>query len=183
MMFHATRLLGAHVIDVEKREVQRGFFARSWCEREFAEQGLVSHWSQGNIAYNHLQGTLRGMHYQAPPGGEAKLVRCTRGAIFDVIVDLRPASPTYKEWLGIELTGENYRMLYVPEGFAHGYLTLNDETEISYLTSHSYAPHSERGVRYDDPVFGIQWPFKIQVVSDKDRSWPDFREPSMQMTR
>jgi dTDP-4-dehydrorhamnose 3,5-epimerase len=176
MVFVRTTLSGAYVVDVEKREDHRGFFARAWCEREFAEHGLHARFAQANVAYNHLRGTLRGMHYQVAPDEEAKLVRCTRGAIYDVIIDLRPSSPTFKEWFGIELVADTYRMLYVPEGCAHGYLTLEDATDVAYQVSAPYAPRSEGGVRYDDPAFGIRWPAEIRVMSEKDRSWPDFRD-------
>lgn len=174
MLFTSTKIPGAYLIEVEKREDHRGFFARAWCEREFAEHGLNSRWAQANIAYNRHRGTLRGMHYQVAPHEEVKLVRCTRGAIHDVIIDLRPASPTNMQWLGVDLRAENYSMLYVPEGCAHGYLTLEDHTDVAYQVSHPYAPHAERGLRYDDPAFKIRWPIDVPVISQKDRNWPDF---------
>jgi dTDP-4-dehydrorhamnose 3,5-epimerase len=157
MIFTATEIPGAYIVDIEKRTDSRGFFARTWCEREFAEHGLNPRLSQANLSYNHWQGTLRGMHYQAPPHQEAKLVRCARGAIYDAIIDLRPESPTYMRWTAVTLTGDAY--------------------EVVYHVSHPYAPQAERGVRFDDPLFGIQWPMEVRVISEKDRSWPDFRGP------
>lgn len=176
MRFTETELPGAFVIELERREDERGFFARAWCEQEFAENGLDTRISQSNLSYNQRAGTLRGMHYQAPPHAEVKLVRCTRGAVYDVIVDLRPASSTYMRWIGVELSAENGRALYVPEGFAHGYQTLADDTETYYQVSAPYAPTAERGVRWDDPAFGIDWPpADDRVISTKDRAWPDYR--------
>jgi dTDP-4-dehydrorhamnose 3,5-epimerase len=172
MIFTETRLPGAFVIEPERREDDRGFFARVYCEREFREHGLMPHIAQANMSWNPRRGTLRGMHYQVEPFREAKLVRCTRGAIHDVIADLRPDSPTYLQWTGVDLTAENARMLYVPEGFAHGFLTLEDATEVTYQVSEFYAPGSERGIRWDDPALGIEWAAEVRVVSDKDRSWP-----------
>lgn len=174
MIFTAAEIPGAYIIDVEKRVDPRGFFARTWCEREFAEHGLNPRLSQANLSYNYQKGTLRGMHYQAAPHQEAKLVRCARGAIHDVIIDLRPESPTYMRWTAVTLTGDTYRMIYVPEGCAHGYLTLVDDCEVVYQVSYPYTPEAERGVRFDDPAFGIVWPLEVRVISDKDRSWPDF---------
>ena len=174
MIFRETNLKGAYVIEVQKIADARGFFGRAWCKREFGEHGLTAAMMQANIAFSYIRGTLRGLHYQGQPFAEAKLVRCTRGAAYDVIVDLRPDSPTYRQWMGTELSQENYRMIYAPEGFAHGYLTLADNTEMSYSVSQFYAPEAERGIRYDDPAFGITWPADIQVVSDKDKGWPDY---------
>jgi len=174
MIFKETKLKDAYVIEIEKLEDRRGFFARAWCQREFEAHGLVSRVVQANISYNRKKGTLRGLHYQVAPYAETKLVRCTRGAIYDVIVDLRPDSPTYMQWLGVELTAENYKMLYVPEGFAHGFQTLTDETEVTYQVSQFYTPGAEGGVRYNDPAFGIEWPLTVQVISDKDQNWPDY---------
>jgi dTDP-4-dehydrorhamnose 3,5-epimerase len=177
MIFTETELRGAYVIDLEPREDERGFFARAWCENEFAERGLTTRIAQCNLSYNHSAGTLRGMHYQAAPHQEAKLIRCTRGAIYDVIVDLRPDSPTYKRWTGVTLTPENRRTLYVPEGFAHGYQTLADGTETFYFVSAFYAPDAERGVRWDDPAFAIRWPdADHRTISEKDRAWPNFEQ-------
>ncbi len=176
MIFEETKLPGACIIDIEKREDARGFFARGWCQREFAAQGPASNIVQANISYNKWKGTLRGMHWQMAPAAETKLVRCTRGAIYDVIVDLRPGSPTYKQWIGVELTARNYRMLYVPEHFAHGFQTVEDDTEVTYQVSQFYTPEVERGARYNDPAFGIIWPLPVMVISDKDGNWPDYTE-------
>jgi dTDP-4-dehydrorhamnose 3,5-epimerase len=176
VIFTETELPGAFVIDIEPREDERGFFARAWCEREFAEHGLSTRIAQCSLAYNDRKSTLRGMHFQAAPRAEVKIVRCTRGAIYDVVVDLRPRSPTFKRWAAVELSAENRRMLYVPEGIAHGYQTLEDGTETYYLISEPYAPGFEGGVRWDDPAFGILWPeATVRIISDKDRSWPDYR--------
>jgi dTDP-4-dehydrorhamnose 3,5-epimerase len=172
-----TRLPGAYTIDLEPIEDERGFFARQWSEQELGEAGLTTAVSQASVAFNHLAGTLRGMHWQVAPHAEVKLVRCVRGAIHDVIVDLRPESDTFGEWIGVELTGENRRTLYVPEGFAHGYLTLEDASEVWYQMSAPHAPDAARGFRFDDPRFGIVWPPTEQlVVSDRDRAWPPFTE-------
>lgn len=176
MIFTETRLKGSYIIEPEKREDERGFFARSWCQREFEQHGLVPCVVQANISYNRKQGTLRGMHYQMAPHAETKLVRCTRGALYDVIVDVRPDSPTYKQWIGVELTADNYKMLYVPEGFAHGFVTLADETEATYQVTQFYTPGAERGLRYNDPTFAIEWPVEVAVISGKDASWQDFSE-------
>ena len=175
MIFTPTELEGAYVIDLDPREDERGFFARAWSRDLFAERGLSTEVVQCNVSFNHRAGTLRGMHFQAEPHAEVKLVRCTRGAIYDVIVDLRASSPTRTRWIGVELTAENRRMLYVPEGFAHGYQTLVDDTETFYQVSAYYAPQAEGGVRWDDPAFGIEWPDPDEpLMSDKDRSWPDY---------
>lgn len=175
MIFTETELKGAFIIDIEKREDERGFFARAWCQKELEAHGLKSHWVQANLAFSQRKGTLRGLHYQIAPYEEAKLMRCIRGAIYDVIIDLRPESPTYKQWLGVELTADNHRMLYVPEGFAHGYQSLVDDTEVFYPVSQFYIPGSERGVRWDDPAFAIEWPVtKNLILSDKDKSCPDY---------
>lgn len=174
MLFHETRLEGAFVIELEKREDTRGFFARGWCQKEFEDHGLVAQVVQANVSYNRKKGTLRGMHYQVAPVEETKLVRCVRGGIYDVIIDLRPESPTYKQWMGVELTAENYKMLYVPENFAHGVQTLEDDTEVIYQVSQFYTPGAERGIRWNDPAFRIEWPQDIEVISDKDADWPDY---------
>jgi len=166
---------GACIIELERREDNRGFFARSWCQNEFAAHGLNPHVVQINVAYTAKKATLRGLHYQVAPHQEAKTVRCTRGAIFDVAVDLRPDSPTFRQWVGVELSADNHRMLYIPGGCAHGYQSLADDSEIEYLTTAFYAPESARGVRFDDPAFGIDWPLPLGIASDADRSWPDFR--------
>jgi len=174
MEFVETALKGAYLIRVRKIEDARGFFARGWCREELEHHGLRGDMTQLNVGFSHKKGTIRGLHYQAAPHQEAKLVRCTRGAIFDVIVDLRAGSPTQAQWFGTELTADNAFMLYAPEGFAHGYQTLADDTEAYYLTSASYAPSAVRGVRYDEPAFGISWPLPVSVVSDADRQWPDY---------
>lgn len=179
MIFREAELPGAYVLELERREDERGFFARAWCRDELAAHGLDARVAQANVSWNERRGTLRGLHFQRAPHAEVKLVRCTRGAVYDVIVDLRPGSPTYTRWLGVELSAENGRSLYVPEGFAHGYQTLVDGSETFYLVSEPYAPGAEGGVRWDDPAFGISWPDVAErVVSAKDGSWPDFvREP------
>ena len=175
MIFEETKLAGALLVDIERREDERGFFARTWCADEFADHGLVNTFVQANVSWNAAKGTLRGMHFQHPPHAETKLVRCTRGAIYDVIVDLRGDSETFKQWLGVELTADNRRALFVPEGFAHGYQTLLPDSEVIYQVSAAYAPAAEGGVRWDDPAFAIQWPERGDaLLSDKDRSWPDF---------
>ncbi|KAB8143559.1 dTDP-4-dehydrorhamnose 3,5-epimerase [Chloroflexia bacterium SDU3-3] len=178
MIFTETKLQGAFIIDLEQRADERGFFARSFCAREFADHGMNPHVVNTNVSHSARRGTLRGMHFQRAPHAEAKLVRCTRGAIYDVIIDLRAGSPTLGQWLGVELTAANYRQLYVPEGFAHGFQTLEDEADVVYQVSEFYTPGAEGGLRYDDPAFGIRWPLPISVISPKDAAWPDFtREP------
>lgn len=175
MIFKETNLKGAFVIELEKRADERGFFARAWCKREFEARGLEINLVQSNLSFSKKAGTLRGMHYQAAPFEETKLVRCIRGAIYDVIIDLRPDSPTYKQWLAVELTEDNYRMLYVPKGFAHGFQTLVDNVEVFYHVTQFYTAEAERGVRWDDPLFGIKWPeIKKRIISEKDRNWPDY---------
>ncbi len=174
MIFKETKLKGAYVIEIEKIEDDRGFFARSWCQNEFEKFGLTSHVVQANVSFNKKKGTLRGMHYQVAPCEETKLVRCTSGAIYDVIIDLRPGSGTYGQWVGVELTSGNYKALYVPKDFAHGYQTLEDNAETVYQVSQFYSPGSERGIRYDDPTFGIKWPLTVQVISDKDKDCLDY---------
>jgi len=172
MLFTATKLPGAFLIALRKIEDDRGFFARGWCTEEFAGHGLATNMVQLNTSFSRKRGTLRGIHYQLPPHAEAKFVRCTRGAIFDVIVDLRRDSPTWRQWIAAELTADNGLMFYAPEGCAHGYLTLADDTEAYYLTSSVYAPGAARGVRYNDPAFGIDWPEPVAVISEADDSWP-----------
>lgn len=177
MIFEETKLGGAFVLDLERREDPRGFFARTWCANELADHGLATRLVQANMSWNPRPGTLRGMHFQHAPHAETKLVRCTRGAIYDVIIDLREESPTFKDWIGIELTDENRRALYVPEGFAHGFQTLVPECEVHYLVTEFYTPSAEGGVRWDDPAFAIEWPDpENALVSEKDASWPDFTE-------
>ena len=175
MKFIETKLKGAFVVELERLEDERGFFARSWCEREAAAYDLHPKWVQCNISFNKQKATLRGMHYQSAPFEEAKLVRCTMGAMYDVIIDLRPNSFTFRQWMAVELSAENRRMLFVPEGFAHGFLTLDDNSEIFYLMSAFYAPAHARGVRWNDPAFAIEWPMDVRVISDKDRNYADFR--------
>lgn len=174
MIFTKTNLADAFVIEIQKLEDERGFFARSFCQREFQEQGLNPNLAQCNISYNKSKGTLRGMHFQAHPHWEAKLVQCIRGSIHDVIVDIRPDSPTYKLHFGIRLTALEHKMLHVPEGFAHGFLTLEDDTEVFYQMSEFYAPGYARGFRWNDPNFNINWPSEIQVISERDANYPDF---------
>ena len=176
MIFSTTNLSGVYVIELEPRADERGFFARSWCEREFAAHGLSAEIAQINVGFSARRGTVRGMHYQVAPRAEAKTVRCTRGAIYDVAVDLRPGSSTYKGWVGLELTAQNRRTLYIPEGCAHGYQTLADDTEMCYQTSQPYTPECTRGVRYDDAAFRISWPVAVTSVSHADRSWPDYQD-------
>ena len=180
MRFTETPLRGAFVIDLEPRVDGRGFFSRTFDVHEFEEHGLKSFVAQANLSYNHRAGTMRGMHYQVPPAAETKLVRCTRGAVYDVIVDLREDSETHLQHFGVELTEENRTALYVPEMFAHGYLTMTPDAEIVYQVGEFYTPGQERGMRYDDPALGIEWPVPIEVISDKDAAWPllDAAEPA-----
>lgn len=175
MNFYETKLSGAFEIHTESMNDERGFFARTWCQKEFEVHGLNPKLVQCSISFNTRKGTLRGMHYQAAPYAETKLVRCTRGGIYDVIIDLRPQSPTFKDWTFVVLTAENRHMVYIPEGCAHGFLTLADESEIFYQMSEIYKAESARGVRWDDPAFGITWPEKVQVISERDRTYPDFK--------
>lgn len=175
MLFTETKLKGAFVLEIEKREDNRGFFARTFCQNEFKAHGMNPLVAQCNIAYNKKKGTLRGMHFQNAPYAENKLVRCTKGAIHDVIIDLRPDSPTYKQWVSAELTEENHKLLYVPEGFGHGYQTLTETAEVIYQVSQFYAPESASGVRHNDPAFGITWPLEVAAISDLDKNWPDFK--------
>lgn len=174
MIFQETNLKNAYLIELQRREDERGFFARTWCQQEFEEHGLNSRLVQCNLSFNKKKGTLRGMHYQAAPYEEAKLVRCTCGAIYDLIVDLRPDSATFKHYFGVTLSAAARNMLYIPEGFAHGFLTLEDNTEVFYQMSEFYAPDYARGFRWNDPAFGIEWPAEVQVISEKDKSWPDY---------
>jgi dTDP-4-dehydrorhamnose 3,5-epimerase len=174
MRFTETQLAGAYIIDPERIEDARGFFARTWDRHEFEARGLNTNLAQCNISYNTRRGTLRGMHYQAAPHAETKLVRCTSGAIYDVIVDLRPSSPTLRQWLAVELSAANRRMLYIPEGFAHGFQTLADHSEVFYQMAAFYASGYARGVRWNDPAFGIVWPETPQVISARDQVYPDF---------
>ena len=172
MKFIETRLKGAFIIEPERLEDERGFFARTFCQKEFEAHGLNRKVAQCNISYNKHKGTLRGMHYQAAPMAEAKLVRCTRGAIYDVIIDMRHESPTYCKWLAEELNAENSKMIYIPEGFAHGFQTLEDDTEVFYQMSEFYSPEHARGVRWDDPIFGIEWHLNTKIISENDQNYP-----------
>ncbi len=172
MKFHSTPLVGAHVVALDQIADERGFFARSFCARDFTAQGLAPVIAQANLSFNHVRGTLRGLHYQTAPAAEAKLVRCTAGAIWDVIVDLRPGSATFRQHFGVELSAANRQALYVPEMFAHGYLTLTDAAEVSYSVSEFYTPGAEAGYRHDDPALAITWPTPVAVISAKDAAWP-----------
>jgi dTDP-4-dehydrorhamnose 3,5-epimerase len=175
LVFEPAPLDGAWILDLERQADDRGFFARAWCRREFEARGLVADLVQANVAHSRRKGTIRGLHYQVAPFQETKLVRCVRGAICDVIVDLRPESATYLQWFGTELTAENRRQLYVPKDFAHGYQTLVDDSEVFYQLSAFYAAHAERGIRWNDPLFAIAWPVDVTFdVSPKDQAWPDF---------
>jgi dTDP-4-dehydrorhamnose 3,5-epimerase len=176
MTFHETKLPGVFEVHIEMNRDDRGFFGRSWCQREFESHGLNSKVVQCNVSFNPKKGTLRGIHYQAAPQPEAKLVRCTSGAMYDVVVDLRPQLPTFKRWIGVSLTAANRHMLYVPEGCAHGFLTLEDDTEVFYQMSEFYRPELARGVRWNDPAFQIVWPDKVQAISKRDRTYPNFEE-------
>lgn len=173
MIFHPTPLQGAYLIELEKRGDDRGFFARFFCEQEFGQKGLVKHFVQVNNSLSEKRGTLRGLHYQLPPAAEVKVVRAVKGALWDVIVDLRPNSPTFRKWFGAELNDENRLMMYAPRGFAHALITLRDATEAFYLVSAFYAPEAERGVRWNDPAIGIEWPIEPVEISAKDAAWPD----------
>lgn len=174
MNFEPTGLDGAWILHLHRHGDERGFFARAWCADEFRRQGLNPMLAQCSLSYNRRAATLRGMHYQAAPAQEAKVVRCTSGAIHDVLVDLRPESPSYRQWVARELTADNRESLYVPEGVAHGFLTLSEHAEVLYLISRAYAPALARGVRWDDPAFGIEWPRTPAVISERDRSYPDY---------
>jgi dTDP-4-dehydrorhamnose 3,5-epimerase len=174
MVFRETALQGAFIVEIEKREDERGFFARSWCQREYEARGFNSRVMQCNISFNFKRGTLRGLHYQCAPHEEAKLIRCTSGSIYDVIIDLRPKSPTFKQHASVVLEAAQHLMLFVPEGFAHGFETLEDQTEVFYQMSEFYVPEAGRGIRWNDPAFGIEWPSPPSVISERDLSYPDF---------
>ena len=174
MIFQPTRLPGVFIIEPERRADERGFFARTYCEDELRAHGIDPRISQCSVSFNHAAGTLRGMHYQTAPHQETKLVRCTMGAIYDVVVDLRPDSPGYCQWVATELTADNRRMLYIPEGCAHGFLTLTDSAEVFYQISEPYHPESSAGVRWNDPTFGVEWPSAPSVIADRDASYPDY---------
>jgi len=179
MIFAAIRLESAWLIDIEPREDERGFFARTWCRQELAVQGLDTEIAQESLSFNRHCGTLRGLHFQRPPHDEIKIVRCMRGAIFDVIVDLRPRSPSYLRWQGFELTAANRRALYIPKGFAHGFQTLTNDAEIAYQISAFYAPEAAGGCRYDDAAFGIAWPLPVTVIGERDLGWPAFEADAL----
>jgi dTDP-4-dehydrorhamnose 3,5-epimerase len=174
MIFTETKLKGAFIAEIKQLKDERGFFGRSWCRKEMEEHGLNGNVVQANTSLTLKKGTIRGMHYQKHPYEETKFMRCTKGAIYDVIIDLRKDSPTFMQWLGVELTEDNYKMLYVPEKFAHGFMTLKDHSEVTYLVTQFYTPGAEAGIRYNDPGFNIQWPVPVEVVSEKDLSHPDF---------
>lgn len=176
MIFTETPLQGAYVIEIKKMEDERGFFGRSWCANEMKQHGLNADVRQANTSLSEKKGTLRGMHFQHDPYQETKLIRCTHGSILDVIIDLRPESETYRKWFGIELSRENYKMLYVPEDFAHGFITLEDDCEVTYLVTQFYTPGAEAGIRWDDPLFNIAWPMAPVVISEKDRTHPDYKK-------
>lgn len=175
MIFTETQLRGAFIVDLERLEDERGFFARSWCQDEFTKHGLNPRLVQCSVSFSRKRGTVRGIHYQIAPYEEAKMVRCTQGAIYDVIIDLRPDSATFMKWLAVELTAENRRMIYIPEKFAHGFQTLEDNTEVFYQMSALYVPESARGVRWNDPAFAIRWRDGPQILSDRDKTFPDFQ--------
>ena len=175
MIFTEMALKGAYLVEPEELKDERGFFARTWCRREFESYGLNPQVAQCSISFNTKKGTLRGLHFQTQPYEEAKLVRCTRGAIYDVIVDVRPHSPTLTQHVGVILSSENRKMLYIPEGCAHGFLTLDDNTEVAYQITEFYAPDYARGYRWNDPAFNIAWPIEVRVISDRDRNYPDFK--------
>jgi dTDP-4-dehydrorhamnose 3,5-epimerase len=173
MLFQDTKLPGVYLLEPERHEDERGFFARLWSREEFRARGLNGDLSQISVSYNHRRGTLRGMHWQVPPHAEAKIVFCTAGAIYDVALDVRPGSPTARQWVGYELTASNRRALYLPEGYAHGFQTLSDDAEVLYLISAAYEPTAARGARWDDPAFAIEWPTASdRVINDRDRNWP-----------
>jgi dTDP-4-dehydrorhamnose 3,5-epimerase len=174
MIFTPTELAGVFLIEPERREDERGFFARTFCEEELAVQGIAMRVAQSSISFNQAAGTLRGLHFQMAPHGETKLVRCTLGGIYDVVVDLRPTSPTYCRWVAAQLTSENRRLLYIPEGCAHGFLTLGDATEVFYEISTPYEPSASAGVRWNDPAFGVVWPAEPAVISGRDAAYPDY---------
>jgi len=175
LVFQELAVRGAYLIRPERRADDRGFFARVWCRQELAKAGLVNRIEQVNTGFSPKAGTLRGMHFQLPPHAEVKIARCTRGAVFDVVVDLRRGSPSYGRWTGVRLGADDGHQLYAPEGCAHGYLTLEEDSELVYSTTAPYAPAAARGVRHDDPAFGIDWPLPVRVISDQDRHWPDHR--------
>ena len=175
MKFIETPVQGCLIIEPDRFDDDRGFFSRIWDQKEFTERGLSTAFAQFNLAYNHKAATLRGMHFQSAPNAEVKLVRCTRGSVYDAIIDLRPDSPTYLKWAGVELTADNYRTFYVPKGCAHGYATLVDKAEVAYQVSDPYAPASAGGVRWNDPVFGVKWPITPTIIHQRDATYPDYK--------
>ncbi len=177
MIFTETQLKGVYIIEPERLADERGFFARTWCQKELASHGLENRLVQCSISYNPKKGTLRGMHFQTAPWEEVKIVRCTSGAIYDVVIDLRPDSPTFKKWFGLNLSQEERNMLYIPKGFAHGFMTLSDQVEVFYQMSEFYYPDHSGGVRWNDTAFGIRWPMAVQLISERDNAYPDF-EPN-----
>lgn len=180
MIFHKTKLEGAFIVELDKKEDDRGFFARAFCQAEFAEHGVPTRVVQANMSYNHQKGTLRGMHYQIAPASEPKFIRCIRGAIWDVIIDMRPQSSTYLQHIGVELSADNRTAIYVPDMFAHGNQALTDGAELLYLVGEFYTPGCERGVRYNDPAIGIEWPLPITAITEKDKGWP-LLNPSLEI--
>jgi dTDP-4-dehydrorhamnose 3,5-epimerase len=181
--FVPTALSGACLIELERIADERGWFARTWSPQELAAQGLEPRLAQCSASFNHRRGTVRGLHYQAPPCAEVKLVRCVRGAIFDVAADLRPGSPTFLRWVGVELTPENGRMLYIPRGFAHGFMTLADATEVAYQMSDAYSPEHARGIRWSDPLLKVEWPGPVEVIAPRDRDYPDAKPSQLEELR
>jgi dTDP-4-dehydrorhamnose 3,5-epimerase len=175
MIFHPTSLAGAFVVDLDRKQDERGFFARAFCAKEFEQWGLRPQIVQANLSFSAKKGTIRGLHYQLPPASEPKFIRCIRGAIWDVIVDLRPESPTYLQHFGVELSADNRRAVYIPDMFAHGNQSLTDDAEMFYFVGEYYTPKCEQGLRYDDPAVAIQWPVPVTVVSEKDQQWPRFQ--------
>jgi dTDP-4-dehydrorhamnose 3,5-epimerase len=179
MILAATRLAGAWLIDIEPREDERGFFARTWCRQELSAQGLDTEIAQESLSFSRRRGTVRGLHFQRPPHEETKIARCVRGAIFDVIIDLRPRSATYLGWQGFELSADNRRAIYIPKGFAHGFQTLTDDAEVAYQISAFFAPEAAAGYRYDDAAFGVVWPLPVAVISERDLGWPAFKPENL----
>jgi dTDP-4-dehydrorhamnose 3,5-epimerase len=175
MVFQKTAIPDVHILELERIEDERGFFARIWEAAELSKRGLNAQLAHVSVSFNRHKGTLRGLHYQIAPMEEVKIVRCTRGAMFDVALDLRATSPTFKKWVGVELTAENRRALYIPEGLAHGFQTLSDDTEVMYFISREYSPDHSRGVRWNDPAFGIAWPSDTRTMNERDRTYPDFQ--------
>jgi len=175
LIFSKLALRDAYLVELDKHGDQRGYFARLYCQNEFEEHGLVPHVVQANVSFSKIKGTLRGLHYQDEPYAETKYIRCVKGAIYDVIIDIQPGSPTFMQWLAVELTADNYKMIYVPKGYAHGFQSLAPDTEVTYLVSEFYTPQAEGGIRYDDLAFEIDWPLPVTEISEKDRTWPDFK--------